>query len=131
MALAVTASSTGWISVGELLMTRKTSLVAVCWSSASVRSPFLACSSLSSRAFSIAITAWSANVRISVISPGAKPPVCSRVTAMTPTTSSPRSIGTQTPERKPRRLACSRNQGLQRGSVSKSGACSTACVTTA
>ena len=37
-ALATTTSSTGWTSVGEPLMTRKTSAVAVCCSSASSRS---------------------------------------------------------------------------------------------
>jgi hypothetical protein len=37
-ALATTTSSTGWTSVGEPLMTRKTSAVAVCRSSASSRS---------------------------------------------------------------------------------------------
>ena len=49
------ASNTGCTSVGELLMTRRISAVAVCRSSAS-------CVSLNSRTFSIAITAWSAKV---------------------------------------------------------------------
>ena len=56
------ASSTGWRSVGELEMTRRISPVAVCCSSASVSSRLRACSSANSRAFSIAITAWSAKV---------------------------------------------------------------------
>ena len=56
------ASNTGWTSVGELLMTRRISLVAVCCSSASVSSRLRACSSVNSRTFSIAITAWSAKV---------------------------------------------------------------------
>ena len=73
-ALTTMISKTGWTSVGELLITRRISLVAVCCSSASVRSAFLACSSLSSRAFSMAITAWSANVLSSAISAGAKAP---------------------------------------------------------
>src|SRR5205085_2523594 len=51
--LAVRQSRTGPTSVGELLTTRRISLVAVCCSSASFVS-------LKSRAFSIAITAWSA-----------------------------------------------------------------------
>ena len=55
-------------------MTRRISLVAVCCSRASVRSAFLACSSPSRRAFSSAITAWSANVWSSAISAGANPP---------------------------------------------------------
>ena len=54
-AVAVTASSTGWISVGEVLMTLRISAVAVCCSSASFVS-------LNKRTFSIAITAWSAKV---------------------------------------------------------------------
>ena len=56
-------SSTGWRSIGERAMTLSTSAVAVCCSSASVSSGRLRCSSSSNRrAFSIAITAWSANV---------------------------------------------------------------------
>ena len=48
--------------VGELEITRRISLVAVCCSSASVRSWFRASSSLNRRTFSMAITAWSAKV---------------------------------------------------------------------
>ena len=48
---------TGWRSVGELEITRRISAVAVCCSSASVSSRFLASSSWNSRTFSIAITA--------------------------------------------------------------------------
>ena len=44
-ALSATVSSTGWMSVGELLMTRRISLVAVCCSSASVRSRLASASS--------------------------------------------------------------------------------------
>ena len=54
-------SKTGVVSATELLMTRNTSDVAVCWASAS-------CVSLNSRTFSMAIRAWSANVRTSSIS---------------------------------------------------------------
>ena len=43
-------------------MTRRISLVAVCCSSASVSSWLRASSSVKSRTFSIAITAWSAKV---------------------------------------------------------------------
>ena len=46
VALWTIASKTGCTSVGELLITRKTSLVAVCCSNASVRSRLRACSSL-------------------------------------------------------------------------------------
>jgi hypothetical protein len=45
------ASSTGFTSVGELEITRRISLIAVCWSSASFVS-------LNSRTLSIAIAAW-------------------------------------------------------------------------
>ena len=55
-------SNTGWTSVGELEMTRRISLVAVCCSRVSTRSRLRASSSLKSRTFSMAITAWSANV---------------------------------------------------------------------
>ena len=49
-------------SPGELLMTRSTSEVAVCCSSASESSRVRACTSSNNRTFSIAIAAWSANV---------------------------------------------------------------------
>ena len=61
-ALLMMASNTGWTSVGELLITRRISLVAVCCSSDSMRSRLRASSSVNSRTFSIAITAWSAKV---------------------------------------------------------------------
>ena len=48
-------------------MTLSTSLVAVWYSSDSSRSRVRACNSPSSRAFSIAMTAWSAKVRTSSI----------------------------------------------------------------
>ena len=54
--------NTGSSSPGELEMTRSTSEVAVCCSSASVASRVRACTSSNSRTFSIAITAWSAKV---------------------------------------------------------------------
>ena len=54
-------------SVGELAMTRSTSLVAVCCSSDSARSLLRDSSSSKSRVFSMAITAWSANVSSSAI----------------------------------------------------------------
>ncbi len=61
-ALWAIASKTGWASVGEPEMARRISAVAVCCSSASVSSRFRASSSVNSRTFSIAITAWSAKV---------------------------------------------------------------------
>ena len=48
-------------------MTRRISAVAVCCSRASVSSRFRASSSVNSRTFSIAITAWSAKVFASAI----------------------------------------------------------------
>ena len=73
-ALLTTASRTGWMSVGELAMTRRISPVAVCCSSdsvtcawASMTTRFFSCSSVNSRTFSMAITAWSANVWRSAI----------------------------------------------------------------
>ncbi len=60
-------SRTGWTSVGELLMTRRISLVAVCCSSASVSARLRACSSVNRRTFSIAMTAWSAKIFSSAI----------------------------------------------------------------
>ena len=53
--LPTMASNTGCTSVGELLMTRRMSALAVWWASAS-------CVSLNSRTFWIAITAWSTKV---------------------------------------------------------------------
>ena len=67
------ASNTGCTSVGELLMTCRISAVAVCCSSASFVS-------LKSRAFWIAITAWSANVFSSAISFSENSPTTSRPT---------------------------------------------------
>src|SRR5262249_51076805 len=69
--------------------------VAVCLSSAVLSSRLLVCSSVNKRTFSIAITAWSANVRSSATcdSPNAPTSVCSTITR--PRTSSPRIIGTR------------------------------------
>ncbi len=61
-ALLAMASNTGWTSVGELLMTCRISLVAVCCSRASLSARLCAWDSWNRRAFPIAITAWSAKV---------------------------------------------------------------------
>ena len=66
-AVSATVSSTGCTSAVERLMTLSTSLVAVWYSSDSWRSRVRAYNSPSSRAFSIAMTAWSAKVRTSSI----------------------------------------------------------------
>ena len=65
------ASNTGCTSDGELAITFRMSAVAVCRSSASLVS-------LNSRAFSIAMTAWSAKVCSSAISFPAKRRTCRR-----------------------------------------------------
>ena len=62
VAFASMALKTGCNSPGELEMTCSTSAVAVCCSNAWVNSRVRACTSSNRRAFSIAITAWSANV---------------------------------------------------------------------
>ena len=66
-AFASMTSNTGWSSPGELLMTSRTSEVAVCCSSASESSRVRACAASNSWAFSIAITAWDAKVSRSLI----------------------------------------------------------------
>jgi len=79
-------------------MTCNTSEVAVCCSSASFVS-------LNNRAFSIAITAWSANVLKSSISLSANDPGWRREVAIVPIATPLRSIGTTRTLRKPRARA--------------------------
>src|ERR1700730_15059331 len=66
-ALSAIVSNTGCTSVGEIEITRRISAVAVRYSRDSVSSRVRCCSASNSRAFSIAITAWSANVVTSSI----------------------------------------------------------------
>ena len=66
-AVSTMASKTGWSCEGARLMTLRTSLVAVWYSSDSCSSRVRACTSSKRRAFSIAITAWSAKVSTSSI----------------------------------------------------------------
>ncbi len=87
-------SNTGCTSVGDWLITRRISLVAVCRSSASVRSRFRTSSSLNSRTFSIAITAWSANVATSSTCLSVNGSTRIFHITMTPSSASSRSIGT-------------------------------------
>ncbi len=61
-ALSTTTSSTGWMSVGEVAITRRMSPVAVCCSRASETSLLRACTSSRRRAFSMAMAAWAAKV---------------------------------------------------------------------
>ena len=72
VAFSSMASNTGSSSPGELEMTRSTSDVAVCCSSDSLRSPVRWRSSLSSRVFSMAMTAWAAKLCSSSICLSAK-----------------------------------------------------------
>ena len=67
VAFSSMAWNTGSSSPGELEMTLSTSEVAVCCSSASVSSRVRACTSSNRRAFSMAISAWSAKVVTSSI----------------------------------------------------------------
>ena len=67
MALSATVSSTSWRSVGEVAITRWISAVAVWRSSASLSARLRRSDSENSRAFSIAITAWSAKLSSSAI----------------------------------------------------------------
>ena len=80
------ASNTGWTSSGEAAMTLRISAVAVCRSSASLVS-------LSRRTFSIAITAWSAKVRISSIWRVDVCPASGQPTRIAPTATPSLSIG--------------------------------------
>ncbi len=90
------ASKTGRASVAEALIMRSTSAVAVCCSSAVVSSVLRASSSVNSRTFSIAMTAWSANVRSRSIWRSEKAPASTRATAIAPTARPSRSMGTAT-----------------------------------
>ena len=62
VAFSNSASNTGFSSPGDELMTRSTSEVAVCCSSDSLNSSVRWRSSVSSRAFSMAMTAWAAKL---------------------------------------------------------------------
>src|SRR5262245_55812005 len=110
MALCAIASKTGWRSVGELLITRRMSAVAVCCSRASFVS-------LNRRTFSIAITAWSANVFNSSIWASEKGSTCARATLMAPIGASSRIIGTDSTVRWPTwavaALGCGRSLPLR------------------
>ena len=119
-AFSATASRTGWRSVGELEMTRRISLVAVCCSRASVRSAFRACSSASSRAFSMAMTAWSAKVSSRATCRSVKSSGSFRRSAITPTAEDPRIRGTERTARTPRLRAISTLSGNSATSAERS-----------
>ena len=81
-------------------MTRRISAVAVCCSRASVSSRFRASSSVNSRTFSIAMTAWSANVCSSAICLSVKGRTTRRATEIAPIGRPSRIIGTASTVRK-------------------------------
>jgi len=80
-------------------------LVAVWYSSASSRSRVRACNSLSRRAFSIAMTAWSAKVRTSSICRSVYGSTRFRERLIEPSTAPSRSSGTPSPVRIPAAIA--------------------------
>ena len=92
--LCTIASNTGCVSVSELLMTLRISAVTVCCSSDSVSSLVRACTSSNRRTFSIAITAWSANVVASSICWSVNGRTVERVRHITPIVTPSRSSGT-------------------------------------
>ena len=124
--LSAMASNTGWTSVGELEMTRKISLVAVCcsrasvtWAWASVRARFFCCSSVKSRAFSIAMTAWSAKVRSSSTCRSENISGSTPDTLIAPMGRPSRSMGTDKLLRNP--TACAQSRSAYWGSLAASG----------
>ena len=92
-AFVTMVSKTGWTSVCDRLITRRISEVAVCCSRASVRSAFLVCSSFRSRAFSIAIAAWSAKVSMRATWLSVNARTSCRKMRITPSSSPARSMG--------------------------------------
>src|SRR5262249_33153054 len=87
-------------------------------------SRFRASSSLKSRTFSMAMTAWSANVFTRSIWAGGNGPTCARETPMVPMGWPSRSIGTARKLRAPTSRTNSRGRS---GSASTSGMCTMAC----
>ena len=131
-ALSATVSNTGWMSVGELEITRRISLVAVCCSSASVRSAFLACE-LAEQPRVLDGDHGLVGERLEQRDLGGREATdLVPVTPMTPTTSSPRSIGTVDDRAEAACPGVRRGTaGPQDGSVSTSATCCTVRVRTA
>ena len=109
IAQSMMASNTGATSVGDSLMTRRTWLIAVWYSSDSVSSPVRSSTtckaclvSLNRRTFSIAISAWCTKDCSSAASLASNAPATERVTASTPMQSSPRIIGSISDDRAPK-----------------------------
>jgi len=107
-------SNTGLVSETELLITLRISAAAFCCSSAS-------CVSLNSRAFWIAITAWSAKVLSRLSSLSLKVAFGSRLTAIKPMPSLFHSIGVSTTEKLPWTSAALRKLGGTSGPSTTSG----------
>ncbi len=122
-------SSTGWMSVGELEITRRICAVAVCWVRVSARSRLRASSSWKRRTSSIAITAWSAKVWSSSTCRSEKGAAAPWKTTIAPMASPARSIGTARALRKPVARAVSVKSWS--GSASMSGMWTVARVSTA
>ncbi len=93
------------MSVGELLITRRISAVAVCCSSDSVSSRLRTSSSLNRRTFSIAMTAWLAKVSSSLICFSENGRASVRRIAIVPMGCPSRSRGVATMLRNPNRVA--------------------------
>jgi len=89
------------MSVGELEIARRISLVAVCCSSASASSWLRSSSAVNRRTFSMAMTAWSAKVSSSATSLSEKFPGSGRPTVMAPIGLLSRISGTDRMLRKP------------------------------
>ena len=98
-------SNTGRVSVRDWLMTRRISLVAVCCSSATDSSPLRDWSSVNSRTFWIAMTAWSANVRSSATCASENGPGSDRPRLIAPMVRPSCSSGTASTLRKPAAIA--------------------------
>ncbi len=110
-------SNTGWTSVGELLITRRISLVAVCCSRDARSSLLRVSSSVNSLTFSIAITAWSAKVWRSEICLSLKGRASILVTVMAPIGRPSCSIGTDSTVLNP---ACAMGVAAYSGSAARS-----------
>ncbi len=93
-AFSASVSNTGWRSNVDRPITLRSSLVAVCCSSATRSSLLRAFSSVNRRTFSSAMTAWSANVCSSVICLSVKGRTSPRQTVSAPMGSPSRKMGT-------------------------------------
>ena len=122
-ALVSIVLKTGSTSVGELLMTLRIRLVAVCCSRASVTCAWASVSAIlllqlgeQAGTFSMAMTAWSAKVFRSSSSASENRPASRRVTMMAPMASPSSSIGTVSTLRNPSRRPCCRANSIAEGS---------------